>query len=187
MTPLQTPRLTLRPWQDEDREPFFTMSQDPGLQEFLIPMTTRTATDAWIDRQIAHQTQHGICFWAAETRDTNTVIGSIGLYHVGYEAHFTPAVELGWRLARPFWGQGHAPEAATACLHHAFATLHLPQVVANTAVANTKSRRVMHKLGMTHDPRDDFDHPRFPEHDPLCRQVLYRVRRDSWSAGTNQV
>jgi len=179
MTPIETPRLTLRPWQDADRPAFHAMSQDPGLQEFLIPMTTAAMTDAWIDRQIAHQALHGFCFWATTTRD-GQFVGSVGLYQVGYEAHFTPAVELGWRIARPFWGQGHAPEAATASLHHAFETLHLPEVVANTAVANAKSRRVMHKLGMTHTPDDNFDHPRFPEGDPLRSQVLYRIASDTW-------
>lgn len=182
MTPLQTPRLTLRPWQDQDRPAFFTMSQDPGLQEFLLPMPTAALTDAWIDRQIAHQAEHGVCFWAAETTGTREFVGSIGLYHVGYQAHFTPAVELGWRIARPFWGQGHAPEAAAASLRHGFDTLHLPQLVANACVANTKSRRVMQKLGMTHNPADDFDHPRFPEHDPMRRQVLYRITHDAWQS-----
>lgn len=180
MTPIQTPRLILRPWQDTDRPAFFAMSADPGLQEFLIPMTTRAMTDAWIDRQVAHQAEHGFCFWAVEAREDAAFVGAVGLFQVAYEAHFTPAVELGWRIARPFWGRGYAPEAAAASVRHGFEALHLPAIVANASVGNARSRRVMEKLGMARDPADDFDHPRLPEGSPVRRQVLYRLTRDAW-------
>ena len=182
MTPIETPRLVLRPWQDADRPAFFAMSADPGLQEFLRPLTTRDASDGWIDHQVAHQAGHGFCFWAVERRDDGLFVGSVGLYQVGYEAHFTPAVEVGWRIARAFWGLGYAPEAAAASLRHGFEVLHLPEVVANASVGNARSRRVMAKLGMTHDPADDFDHPRYPDGDPMRRQVLYRLAGDVWLA-----
>lgn len=180
MTPIQTPRLVLRPWQDADRPAFFALSADPGLQEFLLPLTTQAMADAWIDRQVANQAAHGFCFWAVETRDGRALVGAVGLMHVSYEAHFTPAVEVGWRIARPFWGRGYASEAAAATFRHGFEALHLPAIVANASVGNARSRRVMEKLGMTRDPADDYDHPRFPEGNPVRRQVLYRLTRDAW-------
>ena len=97
---------------------------------------------------------------------------------VSYEAHFTPAVEVGWRIARAFWGQGYAPEAAGAAIRFGFETFGLPEIVANTVHGNLKSRRVMSKLGMSHDDSGDFDHPRIPEGHRLRRQVLYRLTRD---------
>ena len=176
---IQTPRLLLRPWQDRDRGPFADMSADPEVMRYLISPASPEAADLWIDRQIAHQTAHGFCFWAVEQRASGAFVGAVGLAHIGYEAHFTPAVELGWRVARRFWGQGYAPEAALASLRFGFAELTLEQIVANTSVENAKSRRVMEKLGMTWNPADDFDHPRMAEETeraPLRRQVLYRLR-----------
>ena len=174
---IETPRLLLRPWQDADREPFAAMSADPEVMRYLITPATRAAVDPWIDRQIAHQAAHGFCFWAVEEQASGAFVGAVGLMHVGYEAHFTPAVELGWRVARPFWGHGYAPEAALASLQFGFAELRLEQIVANACIENTKSRRVMEKLGMTWNPADDFDHPRIAEAEaaPLRRQVLYRI------------
>ena len=172
-----TDRLILRAWEERDREPFAALSRDPEVMQFLSPLATRPVSDAWIDRQIAHQAEHGFCFWAVEERDSGAFVGAIGLLRVGYEAHFTPAVEVGWRIARAFWGKGYAPEAARAAIDFGFATLGLPEIVANTAVDNDKSRRVMEKLGMRRDPADDFDHPRLVSGDPLRRQVLYRLAR----------
>ena len=125
---------------------------------------------------MAHQAEHGFCFWAVEERATGAFVGAIGLLRIAYEAHFTPAVELGWRLARPFWGQGYAPEAARASMEFGFETLRLDEIVANACVGNAKSRRVMEKLGTTYDAADDFDHPRVAEPVSLRRQVLYRVK-----------
>lgn len=131
---------------------------------------------------MALQARDGFCFWAAEERTTGAFVGSIGLMRVPYDAHFTPAVEVGWRIARSFWGAGIAPEAAEACLRHGFVALGLPEIVANTVPGNAKSRRVMEKIGMVHDPDGDFDHPRQPEGDPLRRQVLYRLTSAGWAA-----
>ena len=177
---LLTPRLRLRPWTDADREPFAAMSLHPGVKAYLLSIQSRADSDAWIDRQMAHQAEHGFCFWAAEMRDGGTFVGSVGLLRPSYDAHFTPAVEVGWRLAPAFWGQGLAPEAAEASLRHAFEVLGLAEVVATTVPANANSRRVMAKLGMTYDPADDYDHPRTPEGHPFRRAVLYRLRREDW-------
>jgi RimJ/RimL family protein N-acetyltransferase len=175
-------RLILRPWVDADRQPFADMSADPGVMEHLMPLTPHDAYNTWIERQRDCLREHGICLWAVETREDGAFIGTVGLLPVRYDAHFTPAVEVGWRVARAFWGRGYAPEAAAASIRFGFETLHLPEIVANTVPANQKSRQVMAKLGMVHDARDDFDHPRFPEGHPLRRQVLYRLPRDRWLA-----
>ena len=144
-------------------------------------MPTRQDSDGWIDRQIAHQADHGFCFWATVLKQDGRFVGSVGLLRVRYEAHFTPAVEIGWRLARDVWGRGYAVEAARAALRFGFEDLSLDQIVANTAVDNLNSQRVMVKLGMSRDAADDFDHPRLAEGNPLRRQVLYRLTRDNWS------
>jgi ribosomal-protein-alanine N-acetyltransferase len=104
-----------------------------------------------------------------------TSIGFVGLAPATFPAHFTPAVEVGWRLARPYWNRGYATEAARAVLRFGFDVLGLPEIVSFTAVINQPSRGVMAKLGMRHDPADDFDHPRVPAGSPLRRHVLYRI------------
>ncbi len=173
-------RLILRSWVDADRQPFADMSADPSVMEYLLPLTPHDAYSTWIDRQRDRLKEHGICFWAVESKKDGAFVGAVGLLPVNYDAHFTPAVEVGWRIARPFWGMGYAPEAAAASIRFGFETLQLPEIVANTVPANQKSRRVMEKLGMVRDTRDDFDHPRISEGHPLRRQVLYRLTRDRW-------
>jgi RimJ/RimL family protein N-acetyltransferase len=178
--PFTSRRLVLRPWKDSDRQPFAELSTDPEVMKHLMPMPTREASDAWIDRQHGHHLAHGFCFWAVELARSGEFIGAVGLLRVRYEAHFTPAVEVGWRIAREFWGYGYAPEAAEAALHYGFANLQLSEIVANTVPLNINSQRVMMKLGMSRDPADDFDHPLVPECHPLRRQVLYRLTRNNW-------
>jgi RimJ/RimL family protein N-acetyltransferase len=177
---LATSRLVLRPWQESDRAPFAELSADPVAMEYLLPIATREASDAWIDRQRNHLAEHGFCFWAVALKESGEFVGAIGLHRISYPAHFTPAVEVGWRIARKFWGCGYAPEAAASSVHFGFEQLHLDEIVANAASCNLNSQRVMIKLGMTHDPADDFDHPNIPEGHPLRRQVLYRLKRKNW-------
>ena len=179
---LQTTRLILRPWQDADRHPFAAMSADPDVMRHLNKLPTRDAADTWIDWQIAHQAQHGFCFWAVAARPSGTFLGSVGLSGVSYPSPFTPAVQVGWRLARHAWGQGYASEAAEEALRFGFGHLGMAGLVANTVADNAASQRVMRTLGMIHDPADDFDHPRLPADDPLRRQILYRLSRKMWQA-----
>jgi RimJ/RimL family protein N-acetyltransferase len=179
-TPGPTKRLVLRHWMEADREPFAALSADPDVMRYLMPLATRAASDAWIDRQQAHLERHGFCMWAISPIGSTAFIGCVGLLQVRYEAHFVPAVEVGWRLARAYWGQGLAPEAAAAALAFGFDGLGLEEIVANTSPANANSQRVMMKLGMARDPADDFDHPLVPPGDPLRRQVLYRLSAAAW-------
>ena len=179
-TPAATQRLVLRSWQDADRQPFADLSADPEVMRYLIPLATRAASDAWIDRQQAHLERHGFCMWAVSPAGSAAFIGCVGLLQVRYDAHFVPAVEVGWRLARAYWGQGFAPEAAAAALAFGFHVVGLREIVANTVPANTNSQRVMTKLGMVRDPVDDFDHPLLPPNHALRRQVLYRISAAAW-------
>ena len=172
---LRTSRLVLRPWRDEDIAAFAEMSADPVVMEYLLPLSERgLSADTWVARARAHWDEHGFGQWVVELPDAANFIGVVGLGVVSYEAPFTPAVEVAWRLARSYWGHGYATEAATAALDYGFNELGLSEIVALTVPANQRSRRVMERLGMTHVPEDDFDHPRLPE-GPLRRHVLYRL------------
>src|SRR5262249_17491039 len=131
-----------------------------------------------IDRFQAHYGEHGHTCFALELRDTGRFIGYTGLLRPAFAAHFTPCVEIGWRLAREHWSFGYATEAAQECLRFAFGPLGLTEVVSFTVPGNGASRRVMEKLGMTRRPEDDFDHPRLPEGHILRRHVLYRKVRE---------
>ena len=132
------------------------------------------ALPGWVDRERAHWLEHGFGQWVVEIPGEASFIGVVGLETVSYEAHFTPAVEVAWRLARLYWGKGYAA-AAQASLDYGFEKLGLAEIVALTVPANLRSRRVMERLGMTRAPEDDFDHPRLLE-GPLKRHILYRLR-----------
>jgi RimJ/RimL family protein N-acetyltransferase len=172
---LLTKRLLLRPWRDEDVAAFAELSADPAVMEYLLPLS------GWVNRKRAHWLEHGFGQWVVELPGEASFIGVIGLETVSYEAHFTPAVEVAWRLARPYWSRGYATEAAQASLDYGFGQLGLAEIVALTVPANWRSRRLMERLGMTRVPEDDFDHPRVPE-GPLKRHVLYRLRNSKTGA-----
>ena len=182
MTPvtLETPRLLLRPWREADADAFAAMFDDPEVMEFLRPAAGRDAIDGLVARIRRHFADHGFGWWAVELPRVAPFIGFIGLSHLPWEAHFTPAVEVGWRLARPHWGRGYATEGARAALDCGFTRLGLDEIVSLTVPANTRSRRVMERIGMTRDAAGDFDHPRLTEGDPLRRHVLYRIDREQW-------
>lgn len=172
---IQSQRLLLRSWLPEDRVAFAQINADPRVMEFFPATLTREESDALVDRIEAHFARHGYGFWAVELVSVAPFIGFVGLAVPRIEAHFTPCVEIGWRLTPQFWGQGIAVEAAQAALRYGFDTLNLKEIVAYTATTNLKSCRVMEMLGMTYDPADDFDHPSLPEGHPLQRHLLYRI------------
>jgi RimJ/RimL family protein N-acetyltransferase len=174
---IETERLRLRAWGPADRAPFAALNADPVVMEMLPSVLTRAESDAFADRVEAGLVERGWGLWAVEVRDGPPFVGYVGLDPATFEAPFTPCVEIGWRLAHEAWGQGYAAEAARAALDVAFGTIGLDEVVSFTAVQNVRSRRVMEKIGMTHDPDEDFDHPRLPEGHRLRRHVLYRVPR----------
>jgi RimJ/RimL family protein N-acetyltransferase len=175
---LETERLLLRAWREADREPFARMNADPAVMEFFPACLSRVESDHGVDRVENHFRERGFGLFAAELRSESTFIGFIGLNVTRFVAHFTPCVEIGWRLAAAYWGQGLATEGARAALRYGFETLALNEIVSFTVPANMRSRRVMEKLGMTHDPTDDFDHPGLEAGHPKRRHVLYRLKRE---------
>jgi len=177
---LRSERLVLRPWRTEDLELFSRISADPVAMRHLLPLADRGASDAYVRRIEAHFAQHGFGFWVVEIPSYKPFIGFVGLMHVGYEAHFTPAVEIGWRLHPDYWGYGYATEAARLALRDGFERLDLKEIVALTVPANHRSRGVMERIGMTRNEEDVFDHPRVPDGHPLKRHVLYRLSRSDW-------
>jgi ribosomal-protein-alanine N-acetyltransferase len=144
------------------------------MRYFPAPLT-RAESDALAARASASLAERGWGLWALE-RD-GSFLGFTGLAVPRFEAHFTPGVEIGWRLARSAWGSGYATEAATVVLHFAFQELNLDEVVSFTAVGNHRSRAVMERIGMVRDEAGDFDHPGVPAASPLRRHVLYRVEK----------
>jgi RimJ/RimL family protein N-acetyltransferase len=174
---LQTERLRLRRWRFEDRAPFARMNADPRVMEHFSAPLTQAESDAVADRIAAHFERHGFAQWAVEIPGITPFAGFIGLSIPRFEAHFTPCVEIGWRLAAEYWNCGYATEGARAALEFGFASLDLQEIVSMTAVGNLRSRRVMEKIGMARSPSDDFDHPLVAEGHPLRRHVLYRLRR----------
>ncbi|WP_419758919.1 GNAT family N-acetyltransferase [Acidisoma sp.] len=172
MTGLLTPRLRLRPWRAEDRAPFAAINAEPAVARHLSP-TSRALSDALLDRIDQHFAGHSWGFWAVEDRATETLIGLCGLAHIPWEAFFTPAVEIGWRLSTDWQRRGLAREAAEASLDFAFGTLGLDRVVAFTVPANTASWGLMERLGMRRI--GEFDHPNVAEGDPLRAHVAYEI------------
>ncbi len=177
---ITTNRLILRPWIPEDIEPFAKLNADPLVREYFSSILNRKESDH-VAKFISDEIEkNGYGFWAVSAPQISDFIGFIGIRPVDFESHFTPAVEIGWRLAREFWGNGYATEGATAALKYGFQTLNLDEIVAFTAVANARSRNVMEKIGMHRSPEDDFDHPQLAVDDKLRRHVLYRIQRKEW-------
>jgi RimJ/RimL family protein N-acetyltransferase len=172
---MRTERLVMRGWRETDREPFAQLNADPEVMEHFPEPLSRVQSDAFADRIEQGFEERGWGLWALEV--DGTFIGYTGLQPVSFEAHFTPAVEIGWRLARGAWGHGYASEAARAAATYAFAELGLAELVSFTVPANSRSRAVMERIGMTHDAADDFDHPKFPDGHAMHRHVLYRLSR----------
>jgi RimJ/RimL family protein N-acetyltransferase len=180
MTTLCTARLELRPFAEADREPFAALNADPEVMQFMPRPLSRAESDAFAATATAQLAAQGFGLWAVTRQRGQELLGCVGLSRASFAAHFTPCLEVLWRLRRSAWGCGYATEAAGACLAFALERLQAPEVVAFTVPANLRSRRVMERLGMRHDAAGDFEHPRLPEGHPLRRHVLYRLARAAW-------
>jgi ribosomal-protein-alanine N-acetyltransferase len=174
---LRTPRLLLRQWRDEDAAPFAAMSADPEVMELLLGPYDRAKSGEWVAWARNYWHEHGFGYWVVELPGETGFAGIIGLGRIAWESHFTPAIEIGWRLPRAFWGRGIACEGARAAIEDGFARLGLTEIVAITTPPNERSWRLMERLGMVRDLAGDFDHPRVPDGHPLRRHVLYRLTR----------
>lgn len=174
---IETERLILRAWRESDAAPFHAMSNDLQVMEFLGPPQSRAESDAAIDRQNALIATLGHGFWAIERRDDGAFLGFCGLKPGPGNTPIQGEIEAGWRLARPFWQQGYAREAAQASLAWGWKNLDVPSIAAITTADNRRSWGLMERLGMVRQPRDDFDHPNVPANSPLRRHITYRIAR----------
>jgi RimJ/RimL family protein N-acetyltransferase len=174
---IETSRLVLRPWRDSDLVPFAELNADPIVMRFLRGVLTRDESDAYVQRVQRHMAEHGFCKWAVEAPGVAPFIGAVGISNVRFEASFTPAVEIAWRLDRRFWGQGYATEAAMAAMADGFTRVGLREIVAITTLGNIASQRVMQRLGMTRSI--EFNHPLLAADSPLRRHILYRLAAPS--------
>lgn len=175
---IETPRLRLRSWVAADRKPFALLNADAQVMEHFPSPLSRVESDALADRIQAQLEAHGWGLWAVEIPGVTPFAGFIGLSTPRFDAPFTPCVEVGWRLARTFWGSGYASEGAAAAIRFGFRTLELTEIVSFTAAVNTRSIRVMERIGMRRDPADDFEHPDLPAGHRLREHVLYRTTRE---------
>jgi RimJ/RimL family protein N-acetyltransferase len=177
---LRTQRLLLRRWSDADLEPFAAINADPEVMEhFPAPLTREQSDELVAGIELCFE-QEGFGGWAVQVLGEAQLIGFVGLFTVGEQMPFAPSVEIGWRIARPFWGRGLALEAAAAAVDFAFDVARLDSILAYTAAGNTRSQRLMGRLGMIRDPREDFDHPALPPGHALAPHVLYRLWAEDW-------
>lgn len=176
-TILETPRLTLRNWRDDDRDLFREINRDATVMEFFPFRRSHEEADLLLDKVRRMINETGLGFYALELKETAEPIGFCGLSLAGLAPLFAPdTVEIGWRLATRFWGKGYVTEAATALLAHGFTIFQLDEIVAFAVDGNRRSIAVMERIGMHRDPDGDFDHPRVPDSHPhLKRHVLYRI------------
>lgn len=191
---LETERLILRTWQPRDEDVYFTINQDPKVTAFLPGGLTREQVHTFIIRANHHYDVLGYTLWATELKKTGCLIGFIGLNNTDFSAplgaHFSPAVEIAWRLDYAYWGKGYATEGAKAALSYGFENVGLQEIVAFTVPANTRSIRVMEKIGMSRDVEGDFVHPKLATTHPLSHHVLYRMLKDNFLrnlANTNKL
>jgi RimJ/RimL family protein N-acetyltransferase len=177
---LTTKRLLLRRWRADDLAPFAEINADPAVMEHFPATLSPAESAALVARIETSFDAHGYGLWAVAVPGEAPCIGFVGLKPVDLEVPFAPAVEIGWRLARPYWGRGLASEGASAAVAFGFQELDLPEIVSFTAAGNVRSRRVMERLDMRRDPVEDFDHPLLPVDHRLRRHVLYRLDRVRW-------
>ncbi|HHG8515334.1 TPA: GNAT family N-acetyltransferase [Legionella pneumophila] len=177
---LETERLFLRTFQENDVGSLIAISQDEKVMQFFPTIPTREEIIAFIDRIITHQEEKNFSLYAAEIKNTGEMIGFVGLFTATLQAHFTPAIEIGWRLSSKHWNQGYATEAAKAVLDYAFRKLDLDEVVSFTSALNKPSIRVMQKIGLHTNSEDNFDNPKVPSGNPLMGHVLYRLKRSEY-------
>ena len=181
----RTDRLLLRRWRDTDNAPFAALNADARAMRYMTRCLTRAQSDQWVEQIETEFERDGFGLWALELVADGSFIGFTGLNRLPFQASFTPAVEIGWRLLPSFWGNGYAAEAGIAALQLGFERFGLAEIVAETAVTNLPSRNVMQRIGMRHDPASDFLHPNIPVDHPLRPCVLYRVASPG-SAGSNR-
>ncbi len=180
MISITTPRLCLRTWQESDIESYLQINQDKKVIEFLANSMSHEQIQDFFKYQNQQLQDRGFMLWAAELLETGELLGFIGLNYFNLPAHFSPAVEIGWRLGSQYWGFGYATEGAKAVLDFGFNKCALDEIVAFTVPENVRSRRVMNRISMTHDSGGNFAHPKLSADHPLSIHVLYRINKSSF-------
>ena len=179
MNYLKTPRLNLRQWRTDDCPLFAELTSDPEVMRYFPATLDRVSSDALVSFFQTSITHYGWGFWAAEITETAEFIGFIGINQPTQQLPFSPCVEIGWRLAKQFWGKGYASEGASACLKFAFEELALTEVVSMTPLLNHRSEKVMQRIGML-DTKQNFIYPTIPEGHKLAEHVLYKITAEQW-------
>lgn len=178
---IRTKRLLLRQWRDVDLPLFAKLNADPDVMQYYPSTLSTEQSNAMANKIMSLIAQKGWGLWAVEKIDSHEFIGFVGLHVPGYELPVSPCVEIGWRLAKEFWGQGYATEAARASLDVAFSKLEVNEIYSFTSVINDKSIAVMRRLQMV-NTYNNFAHPMIPDGSALQEHVLYKINRKSWSA-----
>ena len=179
ITELETERLLLRKWKNSDLMPFAELNADSKVMEFLPKKLTQKESNDLASKLIELMQKRGWGIWALEIKEKNSFIGFVGLHEPTYDFHFTPCVEVAWRLSKESWSKGYATEAAKKCLAFAFGTLNIKEIYSFTSTVNLKSEAVMKRLGMK-NLHENFEHPAFPENHKLSEHVLYKITKDDW-------
>lgn len=172
---IETDRLILRGWREEDKPAFLTMCNDPEVMRYIGPPLTAGDVDAAVARQNGFLECVGCCFWVVERRADGAFLGFCGIKPGAEGTPIADDIEIGWRFGRDHWGQGFAREAAHASLDWGWANLDVPEIAAITTVDNVRSWRLMERLGMQRFPEEDFDHPAAIE--ALRAHITYRIGR----------
>ena len=173
---LTTKRLLLRQWKEEDRSFFAQMNGDERIMHYFPSALSVEESNSLADRIQKELKEKEYGLWAVEAVGVASFVGFVGLHYQDFPAPFTPCIEIGWRLGFEYWGNGYAFEAAQKIIKYAFDVLKLPEIVSFTPVTNQRSRKLMEKLGMIYNPRDDFQHPKLTTNHPLRSHVLYRLK-----------
>ncbi|MGH1484838.1 MAG: GNAT family N-acetyltransferase [Cellvibrionaceae bacterium] len=176
---LNTERLHLRQWQQNDYKAFRKMNTDTEVMRYYPNTLSTQESDAMADKISRLIEQRGWGFWALELKKSRQFIGFTGLHIPKDDFPFSPCTEIDWRLDKAYWGNGYATEAAHTALNFAFTSLQLESVVSFAVIKNIKSIAVMERLGMKNTHRN-FIHPAIPEAHPLQEHVLYEITQKAW-------
>lgn len=179
ITELKTERLLLRKWRDDDLTDFAALNADPEVMEFFADVLDTKESNELAKEIIKRINENGWGFWAVELLSDNSFIGFVGLNKPSYDVPVDLCIEIGWRLAKKYWGHGYATEAAKASLEFAFNELKLDKVYSFASVGNKRSCAVMERLNMV-DTNTPFQHPMIPEGSPLREHVLYKIDKQRW-------
>lgn len=167
-------QISLRQWCDSDLDSLAAMNSDPEVMRYFPALVAREQCESWLARQRGLIEERGWGLWALDV--DGACAGFVGLAVPRFEAPFLPCIEIGWRLRREYWGRSLAYQGALQALDYGFGVLKLSEIVSFTATGNLRSRRLMERLGFTHDTVRDFDHPLIAEGHELRPHVFYCKR-----------